>query len=216
MKNVVKIIVDNRERNTAINEYLSSKATVEFRTLHVGDYVVSDRIAVERKTISDFQSSILNGRLFDQIKRIAEHYPRPMIIIEGDQKDFMLSRKVFVGAIVALYVDYNAAVVFSKDPNETAEIIVNMAEHEQDDEKREPSIKGGARAYSTSDFQRFMIGNMPGVGPKIAKSLLEYFGNVRNIANASKDELMKVEKIGAKKADAIRKVMDEKFDQGSP
>jgi Fanconi anemia group M protein len=214
MKNSIKIIVDNRERNTAINEYLSSRAVVEFRTLNVGDYIVSDRIAVERKTVGDFQSSILNGRIFDQVQRLAEHYPRPIIIMEGDQKDFMLGRKVFVGAIVALYVDYNVSVIFSKGPTETAELIVSIAEHEQDDEKREPSIKGGARAYTTSDFQRFMIGNMPGVGPKLAKSLLGHFGNVRNIANASEEELMKVEKIGAKKAKGIRRVMDEKFDQG--
>jgi Fanconi anemia group M protein len=55
------------------------------------------------------------------------------------------------------------------------------------------------------------MGNMPGIGPKLAESMLRHFKNVRNIVNANKEELMKVEKIGPKKAEGIREVLEEEF-----
>jgi ERCC4-type nuclease len=52
------------------------------------------------------------------------------------------------------------------------------------------------------------VGNIPGVGPKLARSLLAHFKSVRNIANADKSELVKVDKIGKKKADAIHSTLN--------
>ena len=211
MAGPIKIIMDQRERNSELNRMLESGAEVEIKTLHVGDYIVSDRIAIERKTIHDFQSSILNGRIFEQTDRIRSYYNQPIIIIEGDRREFQLDKKVFIGAIVSLYIDHNSTVIFSENPSDTADTILSIAKHEQKNEKREVSLKGGARAHSTEDSQLSIVGNIPGVGPKLAKALLRHFKNIKNIAIADKEELMKVEKIGKKKAEAIRKVMDEEF-----
>ncbi|MGC8478858.1 MAG: ERCC4 domain-containing protein [Candidatus Micrarchaeia archaeon] len=207
----VKVIVDQRERNEALLSALASKVEIEVKTLPVGDYIVSDRVAIERKTVQDFESSIINGRLFDQAKRLHEYYGSPIIILEGDRSEFLLGENIILGAIVALYIDYDSAVILSKSPEETAKIIASIAKREQVSEKRALSLKGAARAHNLHDFQLLVVGNLPGVGPKISESLLQHFKSLKNLANASVEDLMEVEKIGKKKAEKIYHVLNESF-----
>lgn len=204
-----RVIVDNRERNVELLDAIGRNGVdMEFRTVHVGDYVVSDRVCIERKTIYDFESSIINGRLFDQIKRLKEHYDFPILILEGDQDYFRLKNNVINGAIASLYIDYGIEVLCTYDAYNSGELIAGIARHEQIDHAREPSLKGGARAYTESQFQQYVIGNIPGVGPKLAKALLKHFGSISNIANAKPEELIKVEKIGKKKANLIHSTLN--------
>ena len=209
-----RVIVDNRERNSEILEALRAKGVaLELRQVPVGDYVLSDRVCIERKTIQDFESSLMNGRLFDQIKRLKEHYEFPILLLEGDSDYFRLKSNVINGAMAALYIEYGIVVICTNGPQNTAEVIANLARHEQSDELREPSLKGGARAHTGRQFQEYIIGNLPGVGPKLARSLLVHFKNIRSIANAEPGELRKVEKIGRKKAEMIHDILNRIYDQ---
>ena len=206
---VAKVIIDNRERNIELIGAMEAKGLdIEVKMIHVGDYVISDRVCIERKTISDFESSIINGRLFDQIKRLKENYEFPILVLEGDPDYFRLKNEVINGVIAALYIDYGIAVIHTYNVSNTAEIIKRIAHHEQDNTTREPSLKGGARAYTKEQFQEFVIGNLPGVGSKLAKALLKHFKSIRNIANANQEELMKVDKIGKKKAEMIHNTLN--------
>lgn len=201
----LKVIADQRERNPELLEGLErNNLDVTVKTLHVGDFIISDRVCIERKTIFDFESSVISGRLFDQIKRMKEHYGFPILLIEGNMDDFRMKSKVINGTIASLYIDYGIVAMTSRDPETTAELIASIAKHEQDGDTREPSPKGGMRARSHEQFQEYIIGNLPGVGPKLARSLLEHFGNAKEIANASVEELMKVDKVGRIKAERIR------------
>ncbi|MDL5501818.1 MAG: ERCC4 domain-containing protein, partial [Candidatus Methanoperedens sp.] len=82
----VKIYVDKREIRSHVAHSLENMgAEVILRTLEVGDYVVSDRVGIERKTTEDFLSTFLDGRdLFGQISDLARAYRRPLLIIEGE------------------------------------------------------------------------------------------------------------------------------------
>ena len=213
--NGVKVIVDRRERNSELIGRLESLGVeVELRTLPVGDYVLSDRVCIERKTTSDFESSIMSGRLFEQVGRLVEAYDAPIMVIE-DNDGFRLPERVIKGAIASLYVDYGIQVLGSSGCLDTAEIISDIARREQDGRRREPSLKGAARAYTDRQFQEYVIGNLPGIGPKLARSLLVHFKSVRNIANAGIKELMEVEKIGRKKAENIHRTVNEEYSAAS-
>lgn len=208
----LKVIVDQRERNEDLLSGLEGKGVeIVVDTIPVGDYIVSDRVCIERKTVSDFENSIINGRVFYQLERLREHYALPILILEGSPETFRLDSKVINGTVIAIYIDYGIPVLFAYDADETAELIVNIAKREQIKERREPSLKGGARAYSVKQFQEFVIGNLPGVGPKLAKSLLKHFGSIKKIANASIDELVEVEKIGKKKAETIHNTLNMEY-----
>lgn len=210
----LKVIVDNRERNIELIEGLSERGVrVSFSQLPVGDYIVSDRLCIERKTIRDFGSSIINSRLFDQAKRLSESFKKPILIIEGDDLDFMLSPNVLLGAITSLYVDYNIQILRSKDVEETTALITKIAEMEQGDEKREPKIIGNKKAYTKSQWQLLILGSMPGIGPKLAKHLLNHFNTIKEVVNASIEELKEVDKIGDKKAKRIHEILNEKFEE---
>jgi ERCC4-type nuclease len=206
---VLKVIVDNRERNeTLLGALEANGVDVESKSIHIGDYVISERVCIERKTIFDFESSIMNGRLFDQITRLKENYEFPILILEGDPDYFRLQGNVINGTIASLYIDYGIVVLCTYNAQQTAEIIAGIARHEQIDHGREPSLKGGARARSQNQFQEYVIGNIPGIGPKLAKALLKHFGSIKNIADAGAEDLQKVEKIGRKKADLIHDTLN--------
>jgi Fanconi anemia group M protein len=211
-----KIIVDSRERNDELLDTLSDRGVaVDSKMLNVGDFVLSDRVCVERKTISDFESSIIDGRLFDQIKRMKDNYLFPMLIVEGNSSDFRLGSTVMNGALAALYVDHGIVAMSLRDAKETAEMIASIAKREQCGSSHEPSAKGGARAHTAEQLQERIIGNLPGVGPKIAKTLLEHFGSVKGISNASKEELMNVSKVGKKKAELIHTTINSVYKSGA-
>ena len=206
------VIVDQRERNQELLEALAANGIeIKMETLPIADYIISERVYIERKTISDFESSIMSGRLFDQIERLKKSCSAPMLLLEGDKSTFRLKSKIINGAMAALYVDYGVAVILSHNVKDTAEILASMARHEQAEGRRLPSLKGAARAYTHEQFQEYVIGNLPGVGPKLAKALLKHFGNVKRIANAGIEDLTKIEKIGKKKAQAIHKTFNSDY-----
>lgn len=212
----LKLIVDQRERNSELISSLESRGfSIDTQTIPVGDYVLSDRICVERKTISDFESSIMSGRLFDQLERMKGTYQLPILLLEGDRGEFRLGENVINGTIISIYVDYGIPVMFSHGPEHSAEILAAIAKREQKGKSRDPSLKGGARAYTDSQFQEFVIGNLPSIGPKLAKSLLRHFGSIKRIANASPKQLMKVEKVGEKKAEQIHRIMNQVYKEES-
>jgi ERCC4-type nuclease len=203
------VIADKRERNREIISALEdSGIEVRMETLPCGDYAVSERVCVERKTVSDFESSIVDGRLFEQIARLKESYKMPVLIVEGDKADFRFKRNVIIGAVVSACIDHGVSILFSDDALDTAKVIEHMAKHESDNSVRAPSMKGRARAFSKSQFQEYVVANLPGIGPKLSKSLLTHFRTIRKMANASVDDLMEVEKVGPKKAAEIHNVIN--------
>ena len=199
------VIVDNRERNAELlSELESLGVALTVETLPVGDYVVSDRVCIERKTVGDFESSIVTGRLFEQAQRLSEAYERPIIIIEGDREEFRMKGPVISGAIASLYIDYDIPVIETRSARESAEMIKYISKHEQEGRTRTPSVKGGARSFTRSQFMERVVGNMPGVGMDTARKLLQHFGSVQGIALASEKELMEVENVGRRGRRRIR------------
>ena len=205
----LKIIIDSRERNTELISALENRGIeAAIKTLAVGDYIISDRVGIERKTVSDFESSLMNGRMFEQLARLKEAYERPILLIEGSREDFRLKQNVVFGAIISMYIDDNLQVLLSEGIDDTADMLLSLAKHEQSGRTRMPSLKGGAHAYTDSEYQEYMVGNLPGVGPKLAKALLSHFGSISNIANSNIEDLLKIDKIGKVKAQRILDILN--------
>ena len=191
----VKVIIDTRERSMVIPERLSERGVyVEFATVPAGDSMLSDRVCIERKSSEDFENSIMNSRLFDQLERLKESFTRPMLLIEqGD--DFRLNRNAITGAVLRAYLEYGVQVIFSNSQEETAELIEKIARMEQEGSKHEPKLLGTKKAYSTYQWQLLILESIPGVGPKIARTLLRKFRSVRGVINAGQEALTTVDKM---------------------
>jgi ERCC4-type nuclease len=70
---VRRIAIDDRERGSGVVEALRNHPNVELivRRLALGDYLIARTLVVERKTLSDFALSVVDGRLFTQASRLA-------------------------------------------------------------------------------------------------------------------------------------------------
>ena len=207
-----KIIVDNRERNLSIIEGLqNSQIDLNFAQLPVGDYILSDRVCVERKTSTDLEGSIVNGRLFDQLERLKASFEKPMLLIEGEGTDFRLAGNVILGTALKVYLDYGIQVLWSTDAIETADILASISKREQSHKNREPKLVGFKKAYTEDQWQLLILSSIPGVGIKLAKNMLAHFKSIRNIVNANVEDLEEIEKIGGKKAARIYKVLNTEY-----
>jgi len=208
-----KIIVDSREVFSGIPEWLSMKADVEIKQLPVGDYILSEKIAVERKRAEDFIDSLIKKRIFEQVRRLKEAYEKPLLIIEDEG---LFSRNVdsraIYGAIACLLTDYEIPVVRTRDAFETASLLYAIAAREQFRKKREPALRGDKPSMNLKERQQFIVEGLPNVSAVLAKRLLSHFGSIKNIFNASLEELQKVEGIGKKKAAAIVEVIEAEWE----
>ncbi|MFZ3167967.1 MAG: DEAD/DEAH box helicase [Candidatus Methanoperedens sp.] len=212
----VKVYVDKREIRSHVAHSLENMgAEVILRTLEVGDYVVSDRVGIERKTTEDFLSTFLDGRgLFGQISDLARAYRCPLLIIEGEglYSKRQINPNAIRGALSTVAIDFGVPVLFSKDEEDTAALICVIAKREQaDDPKKEINLHGTKSASTLPEQQEYLVSAISEIGPVVAKNLLRHFGSVERIMTASREELMAVELVGPKTADRIREVVSGEY-----
>lgn len=210
------IIVDQRELDATIGRELSRTdgIAVELETLDVGDYVLSDRVAVERKTVDDFLDSLLGDRdLFDQVARLSSAYERPIVVIEGDRlyEARNLNPAAIRGALASLIGDFGVSLLRTRDANETRELLVAIAKREQRDGTRRASAHGDKRSRTLTEQQEYVVSSIAEVGPVTARVLLEAFGSVEAVLTASEEELLAVEGVGPVTVDRIRTVVGDPY-----
>ena len=78
----MQITVDYREKSSGLPELLAAHFTVAVNKISYGDYMINDRITVERKTARDFLISIIDLRLFKQVANLKKNCSHPLILIE--------------------------------------------------------------------------------------------------------------------------------------
>lgn len=202
-----KIVIDHREDEQFDKLLQQDGAFVERQQLSVGDFICSARCIVERKTRNDFEASIVDGRLFSQLKHLLENYPRCIVIVEGEESSGQLSKEALLGAYTSLVTDFGISLFFTRNKEKTAELIYAIAKHEQLAKKQPMRIYAKRKALTLAQTQRSIVEMLPMVGPKLAKTLLEHFGNIENIVHANERELSEVEGLGKKRAKAIHNVL---------
>jgi len=215
----LKIIADHREEASGvIDELRALGVDLEVCQLNVGDFILSDRVGVERKSVSDFLQSIVDKRLMSQAKLLCETFERPVLIIEGKS---LYSRRAIHpnairGTLAALAVDIGIPMIPTVDKKETASILFAIARREQSSENREVAIRGESKKLSLPECQRFIVEGLPGVSAVLAKRLLEYFGTSEKVMCASEKELQEVHGIGKEKAREIRAVLTAIYESEAP
>ncbi len=213
------IFADSREQASNIQKELFSHSDVKLITkaLDIGDYVLSKDVCVERKTVEDFVNSMIDGRLFTQMNNLRQNYSKPLVILEGNTTELFTIRNIhknsILGALTSIALDYQVPLLNSKNSTETADMLYVIAKREQKIFSKEVRIRVGRKGLTLSEQQRFIVEGFPSVGPLLAKSLLEKFGSIKNIVDASEKELQELENLGKKKARLIQKVLREKYDE---
>ena len=207
------VYADSREGNSKVIRHLSQmELDVKIQSMAVADYQVSDEVAIERKTAKDFVSSLIDKRLFKQARELSEEFKKPILILEGDDLySGMVNANAIRGAIASIALDFGISIIPTRNAQDTAAMIKRIAVREQNGERTPVQIRTDKKPLSLLEQQLFIVESLPNIGPVNAKNLLEHFGSVSNIINASEKDLQEVEGIGNKTAENIRHVLDSKY-----
>ena len=215
----IEIVADQRELDATIARDLSTREDVDVRleTLAVGDYVLSDRAVVERKSTADFVDSLLNEgdrSIFEQIGDAARHYARPIVILEGDglYEQRNVHPNAIRGALASLAIDFGASVLRTTDGDDTADLLEVIARREQETEDREVSVHGEKGAKTLTEQQEYVVASIAEIGPVTARTLLADVGSVEAVMTASESDLTDVEGIGPVTAERITEVTRSAYD----
>ena len=187
-----KIIVDHRERKSGIVEDLINEGLeIEFKLLEVGDYIVKN-VIIERKTVFDFISSMINKRLIRQLTEL-QQYEDKLLIIEGNEENELYSEEFsggmhpnsIRGFIVSILINYKVPIVFTKNSKDTAKFlsIINRRK------KQEIGLSFSRKGLTEEERIRLILESFPGIGPKSSKKLIEKFGSLKEIFKLTEKEL---------------------------
>jgi ERCC4-type nuclease len=120
----ITVIIDTREQEPY--SFPTDRVTPVRRALPAGDYSLEGReteIAVERKSLADFVSTVIRGRerFRKELVRL-ESYRRACVVIEGSMSDITRGRypggahpSSVLGALISIVTDYNIQVFFCGD-----------------------------------------------------------------------------------------------------
>ena len=205
-----KIIVDNREKNSlVVSELVKMGFVVGFEQLLVGDYMVNG-VAVERKTISDLKSSIVDKRIMSQLNELKQ-YPKHLLIVEGLDSANIYSggihENAFRGFLLSTVFNFKTPMVFSINEEDTAKYLGVIA---RKGDKNEKPIRASKTLLSDKEQIQFILEGFPEIGPTTAKKLMAEFESLKEISNASKEQL---EKSMGKKAEKIYNLFNLRFSQ---
>jgi len=207
-----KIIIDYREKNSLIvSELIHLGLKIEFKNLKVADYLVND-IAIERKTVSDFISSMINRRLLKQLEEL-QQYKNKLLIIEGtDEQELYTDSEEKIGVhpnsirgfLLSILIKHKIPIIFTKDYEDSAKFISILSKRKH----KELSLNVSKKSLNKKEQLQFILESFPGIGPKTARKLLEKFKTIKNIINAPQEELKEV--LG-KKSDIIKELIEGEY-----
>jgi|TARA_B100001971_G_C18164281_1_gene523246 Fanconi anemia group M protein len=206
-KKVPIIIADVHEKNSLVISELQANKQInlEVKSLKIGDYMIGKTI-IERKTVQDFISSMLNKRLFIQLKQM-QKYNQQILILEGDlQSAFIKKTKLnpnsIRGFILSILTSNQIPIIMTSDYEDTANYLIILAKQQL---KPKTDFTFHKRIPRTIKEQKnYILESFQGIGPATAKKLLKRFKTIKNIINAQPEQLKEL--IGKKSE--IFKILD--------
>ena len=191
-ENLLKIIIDTRERKL-IDIFNKRKDILSYSVeqLDIADVIISDEVAIERKEGSDFISSIIDNRLFEQLIRLKETYEKPILILEGLNDDVFQQTGMNIasiyGALCKVAYVMQVAVIPTRNIEDTAIAIERITYREQSKGNETLLSRKAPKSMSSEERRAFIIEGLIDSGPKKAKELIEHFKTPFNVLKAIKN-----------------------------
>ncbi|MDG6998052.1 MAG: DEAD/DEAH box helicase [Nitrososphaerota archaeon] len=211
------VYADTREIAELVEWIRQRGARVEVKQLDFGDFVLSNEIVIERKTLDDFVKSIYDGRLFKQLVNMNEKYSRPILVVQGDRKHLSgIGESAFYGALASVLSDFKVPIFFAANEREVSELVFHIARREQIEKKRDNRVREGRKPMSLADIQRYIVSGIPGVSGILADRLLANTHSLQRLFTTDELDLLKVEGIGEVMAKRIRGIATAEYVSATP
>jgi len=216
-----KIVVDTRE-SVAVPKIVSGLkdlgVKVRVELLEAGDYYLPSEnpILVERKHVTDLVGSVRTRRLWAELEAMKRANAKPVLLIEGSlalvEKFTKWNPKSIVGIINSVILEWNVPAVTVPSQRWTVIYLAGLAEDLSREKKPKVfPLRVKEKAEKPEDYARMVVEGLPHISGQRAINLLRYFGTVKNIANATVDELAEVEGVGKKIAERIYETFNLKW-----
>ena len=193
------VLFDHGERRSGVPTELE-RLGIDARgtRLPVGDYVLSDRLVVERKGSTDLAASIKDRRLFEQLTRLTDAYASVVLIVEG--QPVHMHEAAWTGAL-GRALTLGASVLRTTHARDTAEWIARLYRLEGKPAS-EPRGKSRVRRPTDDDLQTAedVLRCLPGISSVGACRLLAHFGSLEHVFAAGYEALLEVRGIGPVRA----------------
>lgn len=207
-----KVIVDSREFRSEL-PCLIHRRGIEVVPLMitVGDYILTDEICVERKSISDLIQSLQGGRLYNQCQQMTRFYPKAILLIEFDQNRpfhlqgrYMLSRDSdsnnsnIMQKLQLLTIHFpRLKIVWSPSPYATAQLFEEIKRN-KDQPNPETVTKAGledpsqdyaaiTERYNPNIYDFVM--KLPGISTKNVHSVMRHGNNLKDLLKMNLQQL---------------------------
>ena len=168
------------------------------KQLDIGDilYVNSEdpteiKCIVERKTLNDLSSSIIDGRYKEQKCRLLSSGIRVVYILEGMIKNkFGVKFSTLLSAILNMQFRDNITVIRTKDLAETAQILIMLKEKIKsipaDDETRQIVYESSVNISKKQNMSKETVfikqlSCIPGISDKTAKDIVNIFPSMKEL-----------------------------------
>lgn len=225
----LKVFIDYREKKIAgLLSNIFENAVIT--QLSIGDYLIvygSDAVIVERKTATDFWSSIKTNRLWDQLLRMMKtkqllgfQIKRKVLLIHGNiqeylkdfyyesEHDFVVHLSQLMGAYMEILYVYDTPIIHACSDLAFKNFMRILAQREMNGKNSKLPDEKWYRKPARGDLpimdrKKYILSSLPNVGNRLSENLLMQFKSISNIATASVEDLQKVPKIGKKKANLI-------------
>lgn len=154
---------------------------------------------MERKTTRDLLRSLEDGRLFRQVSDLKRCYSRPVVLIQGPRP--WAPR----GVLISLAVRWQVPVLYCKGRRDAADLLYHLvlSAGPSSGESPVPYVR---KLPDSREQALHLLLRLPGVGPVLARRLLEAFGSPLGVLGASEEALRGVPGVGPWRAQAIRRV----------
>ena len=223
------ILIDHQEPASIENSFLIQKSNIQLKreSLEVGDYLIRTRgyeIPCERKSPEDFVSSIIDGRLNNQLFHLSKKYFLSFLIITGPFSKLIfegrIPRKTLIStklniickhAIVYDFADFypshkKGGKVYLVELDSEFDVPIFLTTLHEKVEKgvfdRLPSRPVGKK-QTKEDMLLLMYQCLPNSGIETSKNLFTKFPSFQQLFSATIKDLKTVDGIGDKRAKDI-------------
>ncbi|XP_013379529.1 Fanconi anemia group M protein [Lingula anatina] len=214
------IIVDSKEisgaQDLVSDLRLKHNVHAVVRQLQGCDYVVSNRMGVERRTWSDFGNGAHRAKLVERVKRLTTLYDRPVVILEKDRvktgeekmsKSFIHSK--YFDSMLAYLAQTHIKVLFSESQAESAELLALLSQQEG---KKEMSITAPTDLSRQQEQLLKLYLSLPAVNYVEALNLCHGFKSFTELVNSSIISIQWKGKMSADKAAQVYHYLHHHFD----
>lgn len=213
------IIVDSHEASSAakiVKGLVERGAKVKTNPLPKGDYILSDRCAVERKTVHDFVYTLTRRYLFDQLFGLKELYQTPIILLEGYlpiiYKFSRINPSAVWGAMFAL-ARQGIALIHTTNYKETVDFLYTAAKQEQIVEKRIPVVHPVKKIETLVDAQLYFVASLPNIGREKALAILKSYQTPMNALINVDGWAKEVHGLGPIISRKVKKILSTSFEE---